>query len=339
MTRCFPRGLPLLVVLAGCSPPSQAPSPSPSVDAGPCRSANGQLRDTLYFPGPGIAVVAADSVLDRGPAAEYAKGRHWFDSDRPIQYGSKTYIRFGLTRWFTGVQRTTGDSLRIVRIGSYDGVPIFSELDADTNAPAYFLVLAKRGCEFQPYHDVSKIHINYGPPPVVENPVPAYTAVLEHIRAVEKSYAAYPIVLKTEIRDKRGSRDEPSAPVHSASVVAKLTAHGLVVGTCQAEEVQRCVRDKPTLLVHLSEVHELEGTRVKIPRGERAPGQSLKAQVDAIPDSVEVRFDLDVDVDLTILCPSTARPSSCRAGGREYMYFLRKEPNGKAVVVGRWVLD
>jgi hypothetical protein len=122
-------------------------------------------------------------------------------------------------------------------------------------------------------------------------------------------------------------------------VVAKLTAHGLVVGTCQAEEVQRCVRDKPTLLVHLSEVHELEGTRVKIPRGERAPGQSLKAQVDAIPDSVEVRFDLDVDVDLTILCPSTARPSSCRAGGREYMYFLRKEPNGKAVVVGRWVLD
>jgi hypothetical protein len=278
-------------------------------------------------------------VLDRGPAAEYAKGRPWFDSDRPIQYGGKTYIRFGLTRSFTGVQRTTGDSLRIVRIGSHDGVPLFAELGADANVPAYLLVLAKRGCEFQPYEDLSKIHINYGPPPVVENPVPAYTAVLEHIRAADQSYAVYPMVLNREIMHVPSARDDPSAPVHSASDVEKLRAHGLVTGICQAEAVQRCARDKPILLVHFSEVHEPESARVKLVPGERAPGQSLKDQLDAIPDSAAVPFDLQVDVDLAVLCPSTARPGSCRAGNREYMYFLRREPNGKAVVVGRWLLD
>jgi hypothetical protein len=311
--------------------------------AAQCRSAAGELVDTLYTP-PGFPPTAPISTAaDQGGEAEYASAHSWFAANEPIEYGGKTYIRFGVPRRFVAISAAEQWQDRIARIGSHDRVPVFVEPDRQASGMIY--LLSARGCEFQMYVDQSKLRINYGPPTVVADPVPGYLAILEHLRAMDGSLARYPLVLSDAVIRWPGDRGDPAAPLHAPGTLRALREAGGVRETCSGSAVPRCEREGAYILLELGYVEgppagrESAPSTVRIPSRDRAPGESLGTQIDAIPNSAAVPYRHNVDVDVTIRCAVTGDPGVCEPGHRRYMYFLRLKPDGSPMVVGRWLLD
>ena len=289
MTRLAPSVLLLAALTAGTPSLTAAQEAAPAV----CRWEERRLADMLYPVGD-RSFSGVDTAVDRGPAAEYAKGRPWFDRYERITFRGATYIPFGVARPFVTVPIQSAPDERIIRAAVHDGeVPVYIPLKfIDAKVPGVLHLLAERGCVFQAYHELSTVRINHGPGKVVGDPLPAYLAVLEHVRAAEGARSRRAIVLDEKLMRWPGADASTSPPLPDA-VRDALMRTGALAGSCPRGAAQSCAIAAPALLLHLGEVAEPPDTLyVKIPPTESPTFDIQQSRIDAMPDSARVRADL-----------------------------------------------
>lgn len=75
--------------------------------------------------------------------------RAWYVESSPINFRGERYVKFG---WPLSTRATAADqpSVRVVRIGEYDGVPVYAQESAATR-PTQVWVQLDEVCHFQPY--------------------------------------------------------------------------------------------------------------------------------------------------------------------------------------------
>lgn len=85
---------------------------------------------TIYLTPQGDTLVGPNrvSVSSLGPgvafAGEYADGRGWFEADDPIEFDEREYVQSG--------GEIGLDCGNIMRVGDYDGVPLFADVGASS---------------------------------------------------------------------------------------------------------------------------------------------------------------------------------------------------------------
>ena len=85
---------------------------------------------TIYLTPQGDTLVGAArvSVGSLGPgvafAGEYAAGRAWYQADDPIEFDEREYVQSG--------GEVGLDCSNIIRVGEYDGVPLFADVGAES---------------------------------------------------------------------------------------------------------------------------------------------------------------------------------------------------------------
>ena len=85
---------------------------------------------TIYLTPQGDTLVGPNrvAVSTLGPgvafAGEYAAGRGWFEADDPIEFDEREYVQSG--------GQVGLDCANIMRVGDYDGVPLFADVGADS---------------------------------------------------------------------------------------------------------------------------------------------------------------------------------------------------------------
>lgn len=111
---------------------------------------DGQLRTVTatYRPATGDTVVDGRRFSEAYPATTptYAAGADWFVRGDTITFQNRRYAKFGLTRLVNEGE--------LVRIGDYQGTPVFAEPGTTETAPATIFVVVRPGCEVQPYQRV-----------------------------------------------------------------------------------------------------------------------------------------------------------------------------------------
>ena len=102
---------------------------------------------TIYLTTQGDTLVGPNRVLlgSLGSgvafAGEYADGRGWFEADEPIEFEEREYVQSG--------GEVGLDCGSIMRVGDYDGVPLFADVDA--SSPFETLYVPVRAGVWQAY--------------------------------------------------------------------------------------------------------------------------------------------------------------------------------------------
>lgn len=135
--RGAPRAAPVPQALAAVPPP---PPPPPAPPMGP----GGDPIAVCLVKGGRITEDVTDSPVVRGDTTEeYASRTPWYVANEPVTFNGKQYYKYGLPRVL--------GPRDVMHIGSYQGVAVFAEPDADLGHPVVLFLPVHSACEFQPY--------------------------------------------------------------------------------------------------------------------------------------------------------------------------------------------
>lgn len=155
-----PQVVPVPVPIA--PPPPAPPAPPPAPPAAPamrdvrvCVVQGGQLTEVaaVVNPASGDTVVNNRRFSDIYPATapSYASGAPWYITNDSITIAGYEYVRFGVTRVITPPSQ-------LMRVGEFDGTPVFGQTDEEAPHPVVYVPL-RPGCEFQPYQLREEIRV------------------------------------------------------------------------------------------------------------------------------------------------------------------------------------
>jgi len=123
------------------APPPVPPPPPPAPPLGPggdpinlCLVQDGRITENVTDP---------SSYRAPEVPAEYASRTTWYVANEPVTFNGKRYYKYGLPRVL--------GPRDVVHVGSYRGVAVFAEPDANPGHPEVVFLPVNPACEFQPY--------------------------------------------------------------------------------------------------------------------------------------------------------------------------------------------
>ena len=127
-------------------PPPLPPLPPPPAEVRMCVVHEGAVREVsaVRDPATGAVTVNGQPFSAAFPdVGQYAESHEFFTADRPVTFGGRRYVRFGLPRVL--------EPSMVRRAGEFMGVPVFVEAGAAGGTQPVIYLPVRTGCEFQPY--------------------------------------------------------------------------------------------------------------------------------------------------------------------------------------------
>lgn len=141
-------------VALGCSAgPGRTTAAPQRAYAQQCEAAGAELPDTLRVVRDSVSQPVRSTLQQT-----HAGSRGWFHKHRPIRFREQTYLKYG--NLFAVSDAVQGpQSGEVVRIGEYDGVPVYALADYDPARSPFpgAVYLPVNACQLQMYREASEV--------------------------------------------------------------------------------------------------------------------------------------------------------------------------------------